>query len=261
MVGGLQSTPKSALALAWPEIEEAVRRQSVLLLPVGSVEQHGPHLPLGVDGHIPLALALELAEQVNAIVAPPVWYASRSAARSGGGEHFPGTTRISGRTLEALVGDLLDAFHRQGWRGVCVLNGHFENTAFIAEAALRFSQESRDAAFKVCLVNWWEQVSPELLHELFQGDFPGWELEHASLTETSLMMHYYPSLVNVTAIPPSSGTSGGPPSYTVFPEPAGLVPPSGILYRADLSSADSGRRLAQHLTGRILAILRREFHV
>ncbi len=245
--------------LTWPEVGRAIGGKAPVLLPVGSVEQHGPHLPLGVDGYIPLAIAAIVAQRIGSVVAPPIWYAGRSAPQSGGGEHFPGTTSVRGQTLQAVVGDVLGSLARQGWRGVCVLNGHFENTAFIAEAASDLFLKGTKPEFKVCLINWWEQVSQDLLDEVFRGQFPGWELEHASLTETSLMLHFYPELVRVRAIPASTAANRSGHSYAVFPEQRGLVPSSGILYRADTSSADVGRRLADHLVDAIEGVVRREF--
>ncbi len=252
-------TTVMGLELTWPEVERAIQSKAPVFLPVGSVEQHGPHLPLGVDGYIPLALAEIVAGRVGSVVAPPISYAGRSAPRSGGGEHFPGTTCLRGQTLQAVLQDILGSFARQGWRGACVLNGHFENGAFIAEAALDLHRTGTRPEFKVCVINWWELVSPALLRELFGEQFPGWELEHASLTETSLMRHFHPGLVHLEAIPPWDGVAPASHPYAVFPEPPGLVPPSGILYRADTSSAEIGRRLADHLVEAIEGIVKREF--
>lgn len=88
--------------LAWPEFADRISR-SVVVIPVGSVEQHGPHLPLGVDAFIPYHLGLRLAARLPVLVTPPIWYAGPSDPVSGGGQRFPGTLALRGTTLIELI--------------------------------------------------------------------------------------------------------------------------------------------------------------
>src|ERR671921_504936 len=101
--------------MTWPEIDEAIQRGAGVLLPVGSTEQHGYHLPLATDVILPTELALSVAEELDFLVAPPVSYGYRSRPLSGGGEGFVGTTSLQGRTLMALVEDILGELIRQGF--------------------------------------------------------------------------------------------------------------------------------------------------
>jgi creatinine amidohydrolase len=240
--------------MTWQEFGDAVQ-SSLLVLCTGSVEQHGPHMPLDVDLRIPYGLGLRLCERVRAVLAPPVYYAGHSQPATGGGQHFPGTTAIRGHTLSSLIGDILADFARQGCRRFLVLNGHFENTAFIAEAA---REESAKSGVKVVVANWWEMVPDEALRKLFPAGFPGWEVEHASLTETSLMMYMHPDLVHIDRIPPQQGKRHQPTAL-VFPEPAGLVPETGILYTAEGASESIGEALTNLILERLLQIVAREF--
>src|SRR5437899_13095477 len=88
------------------------------VLPVGAIEQHGPHLPLVTDGFIPYELAKRVATGRRVIVAPPMFYGAYSRPRTGGGRHFPGSVGLPGRALEAgvagVVGDPLPAGSRSG---------------------------------------------------------------------------------------------------------------------------------------------------
>ena len=120
-----------------PEVGEAIEANVPLLLPVGAVEQHGPHLPLGTDGFIPHELAKRVAAAGRAIVAPPIFYGAWSRPRTGGGRHFPGSVGLPGQTLEAVVSGLVADWMRQGFRRVAVLNGHFENSWTLLEAVER----------------------------------------------------------------------------------------------------------------------------
>lgn len=222
--------------------EYAARPDAAIAICVGSVEQHGPHLPMGCDSMIAYKFGCALAETMDLLVAPEIFYGYRSLPASGGGMHFPGTTSVSGETLTRLVGDVLEDYYRQGRTKFVLVDGHYENQAFMAEAAYLFTQRHADA--RVVFMDWWRFVSKETLDELFENQFPGWECEHASVTETSLMLHFAPELVHVDRIPHQKGKQ---PKDTplIYPEPQGVVPESGILFTAQGASAQIGKSLAE----------------
>ena len=91
-------------------------------------------LPLSVDAIISTGLAEMVAEKVDGIVAPPICYGYKSAPLSGGGPLFPGTLDLNGETLTSLVSDVCEELIRDGIKKIFILNGHFENEAFILEA-------------------------------------------------------------------------------------------------------------------------------
>lgn len=248
--------PKEMIYMTWQEYDQI--HDCIVALCVGSVEQHGPHLPLTVDLIIPYEICCRLSAHHNIIVAPPVHYGYRSQPASGGGQGFPGTTAIDGITLITVIENILSDFYRQGRKKYLLMSGHFENTAYMSEAAYLFTRKHPDA--KVVIANWWELVKEETLSSLFNGAFPGWEVEHASLTETSLMMHFKPELVHADRIPPQSGQKHQP-RPVIHPEPKGLVPPSGILYSADGATAEIGKALADEIVETIGEILIKEFHL
>lgn len=243
--------------LTWPEFRDLLNR-AVVVLPFGAVEQHGYHLPLGVDGQLPFHLALAVASEFPAVVAPPVWYGFKSQPRSGGGGRFPGTTSFDGGTLTAVARDIVADLARQGQRSIVILNGHMENAAFVGEGADLALRGQRANRVKVVLINWWEHVGSEVIDDLFPEGFPGWEAEHASLTETSLMAHFLPELVLSDRLPQNEEYRPVP-KYSVWPEPPGLVPESGVLYQAHGATSDKGAKLAEHLVGQILLVLETEF--
>ena len=245
---------KEMIRMTWPEFAET--GDCAVALCVGSVEQHGPHLPFITDLLIPYDICLELSERCGLLVAPPVYYGYRSQPATGGGMSFPGTTAVSAATLMKLVEEILCDFHRQGKKKFLLMSGHYENTAFLSEAAYLFTEAHPDA--KVVMINWFEMLRPETLERLFDGKFPGWEVEHASLTETALVMHYHPDLVHPDRIPDQEGKPFCP-RPTVYPEPAGLVPPSGILYSAKGATAEIGGAMAEEIVDAIAGVLADEF--
>jgi len=249
--------PRLMSDLTWEEFRD--RAETVIaLLPLGAVEQHGPHLPLDTDTVVPRAICLRVADRVPAIVVPPIAYGYKSQPTTGGGGTFPGTTNFDGATFTACVRDVVRELLRNGMRAIALLNGNFENTYFAIEGidlALRDSGSPSGA--RVLMVNWWEQLTPAQLDEIFHGEFPGWEAEHAGVVETSLMMHFDPERVESGRLPPPS--TQPLPAYTVLPEPPGRVPASGVLRSAEGASADIGARMADRLVDALVRLLTVEF--
>jgi mycofactocin precursor peptide peptidase len=148
---------------AWPEVERRIGEGlTTLLVPLGATEQHGPHLPLGTDTAIAVALAEAAARRVGgAVVAPALAYGS-----SGEHQDFAGTLSIGAAATELVLVELGRSASETFERLVFV-NGHGGNAAPLAAAVARLREEGRDA----------RAWSPRL-----GGD------AHAGRTETSLML-------------------------------------------------------------------------
>jgi len=178
--------------LKMPEFEAALTKTTTVIIPFGSVEEHGPHLPLSTDTFHAQEVAGRAATQHPLLVAPPVHYGiCRSTS-----DH-PGTISITGNTLRALALDLGQEFYRQGCRQVIFLTGHAGGTHVSAlieagEQLLRLLPE-----IKVAVVN-----IVDLLRETFRQhpdliNTPG--DSHAGEVETALMLAAYPDTVAGTA--------------------------------------------------------------
>lgn len=240
--------------MTWEEYRDNVT-QRVLILPVGSLEQHGPHLPLNVDVVIPSRLAKMVSEELGAMVLPAIAYGYKSHPTSGGGPLFPGTTSLDGTTLIHLLFDILRETYRQGGKRFLILNGHYENIAFVNEAVDLFVREAKSA--RVVTLCWWDQVPDELVDEVFaEAGFPGWDTEHAAITETSLMQHFAPEQVREDKI--IDDQSERKPAYSVFPPPDDIIPKSGVLYKATFASPEHGASLARQIAGNIVDVARME---
>ena len=238
--------------MTWEEYRAEVSRR-IIILPVGSLEQHGPHLPLNVDVVIPTSLAKMVCEELYAMVLPPIAYGYKS---QGGGQLFPGTTSLDGTTLINLTLDILRETYRHGGRRFLILNGHYENVAFLTEAVELFVRGVDDAL--VVILAWWDQVSDEMIDELFaEAGFPGWEMEHAAITETALMQYFAPELVREDKI--IDDQSERMPTYSIFPPPDDIIPKSGVPYKATYASREKGEKLAKQVVGTIVQIARQEF--
>jgi creatinine amidohydrolase len=241
--------------MTWRDVADAVRGGVPLVLPIGSIEQHGHHLPLGTDAFLVREVARRLGERRTLVIAPALFYASRSQPRSGGyGRAFAGSVGITGSVLTKLCHDVFEDFLRSGFRKFLILNGHYENTSFVFEALEALAQAAPEAKF--VLVNWWEQLATEDVAPAFPEGFPGWEVEHAGVVETSLMEALLASKVRTqlkTDSPPLRRLT-----YDVLPTPDDVVPPTGVPYRSTPASAEIGSRLADLLVERIARIVAEE---
>lgn len=225
--------------MTWPEVEEAISRGAGVFLPVGSTEQHGYHLPLATDAILATELAAVVAEDLDFLVAPSVEYGYRSRPLSGGGQGFVGTTSLKARTLMALVEDVLGELIRQGFERIALVNWHFENQNFVYEAAYLALENHRDASARILVAEHpFADLSQEAMDTLFPEGFPGWDVEHAAIMETSVMLHLRPGLVLFDRA--VDDASARHPWYDMLPVPEDFVPPSGTLWKATQASAEKG---------------------
>jgi creatinine amidohydrolase len=237
--------------LSWLDYQSRIQQdQPPILLPVGALEQHGPHLPLGTDGLLSASVAADAAARVGGLVAPTLSYGYKSQPKCGGGQHFCGTTSVDAATLIGSVRDAVREFARHGVTRLVVVNGHYENQWFLIEGIdLGLRDAGPGTQLEVMRLEYWDFMTPDTLADVFPQGFPGFALEHAAVLETSMMLHYHPSLVRLDLIP-DDGPADFPP-YDMYPTRPDWVPASGVLSSAKGSSADKGRLLAQEVAMRM----------
>ncbi len=244
-----------ASEMTWYEYRDCIK-ESVVFLPLGSTEQHGPHLPLGVDVILPTRLAELIAGKVDGIVLPTIPYGYKSQPGSGGGQLFPGTTSLNGNTLVNVILDVLRETYRHGGRKFVLLNGHYENSMFLTEAADLFVRDAKDA--RVIMIDWTMVLSQEIMDEMFaETGFPGWDIEHAAITETSLMLYFAPELVRKDKI--SKDGFKEKPTYAIFPPEMNDIPKSGVLFDPTSASLEKGKKLVNHVVPGLVALVRKVY--
>jgi len=230
-------------AMSWTEYVSRLRADPVVILPVGAHEQHGPHLPMGTDALFAEHMAEALAERLGGLVLPTLAYGYKSQARSGGGQTFPGTLSLDGATLIAMTRDLIRELSRHGVSKLLVLDGHYENQWFLTEGIEVAARELGPAAPSIVRLEYWDFCPQSVLDAVFEHGFPGFDLEHAALIETSMMLYLHPELVDTGAIP-----RDGPadfPHFDTYPQTGTGVPPSGVLAPAAGASAAKGQLIVE----------------
>jgi creatinine amidohydrolase len=203
-------------AHTWPDLVDRAD-ELLLVVPLGSTEQHGPHLPLTTDTTIATALARGLAEaRAEAVIAPALPYGSS-------GEHagFPGTLSIGGPALTTVLVELVRSADH--FRGVVFVCGHGGNLEALRAAVEQSTDDGRS------VLAWWPRV-PE-------GD------AHAGRTETSILLALEPSSVRLAEAVPGDTR----PLADVLPllRDGGVaaVSPTGVLGDPTGATADEGRAL------------------
>ena len=175
--------------LSWKEACKALKEGAVAILPIGSTEAHGPHLPLATDVIISEEMSRRAAEKLNAqgveaLVLPAIAYSVTDFSAD-----FPGTISIKKETAVALIHDVCVSLYQQGARLVAIANSHLEpeHVASINEAIEKVKLETgRVIAFADKRKRRW---SEKLTEEFRRGDC------HAGSYETSLVMAARPELV------------------------------------------------------------------
>ncbi len=225
-----------------PEFERALIKTKTILLPFGSVEEHGMHLPLGTDTTQIFELALLASKKRQFFVGPPVYYGLCRSTRD-----HPGTISVRGETLKALTLDLLASYYRQGLRNFLLLSGHAGGThmAFLIDAAETFLFDRRDVKVAVASIL-------DLLRDAAIDILETPQDSHAGEFETSLMLYFYPRLVK--------GIS--PEEYPDFPKPIlvrhkKLFWPGGVWGDPSKASAEKGRLFAERLSQAIVDLIER----
>lgn len=244
--------------LSWVDYAARLKsEQPPLFLPVGALEQHGPHLPLGTDGLLAAAVAADAAAIVGGLVAPTLSYGYKSQPKCGGGQHFCGTTSVDAATLIGSVRDAVREFARHGAEWLVIVNGHYENQWFLIEGIdLGLRDLGPAARLQVMRLEYWDFLTETTLASVFPAGFPGFALEHAAVIETSLMLHYHPELVRLDLLP-DDGPADFPP-YDVYPTRQHWVPLSGVLSSAKGASAGKGAQMAAEVARRMAEAVEHE---
>lgn len=171
--------------LTWEDVKDRIKTgNGTIILPVGSTEQHGPHLPVGTDTMVAIALAEAAACKADVLVAPPLWF--------GWSPHhmvLPGTITIRPEVLIELVYDVLKSLHHHGFDKFVLLNGHrIVNVTWLQIVGER---AKRELGVKAIIFD------PAYMSKKFTTDLGWGEVGHAEEIEGSHMWHCYPDLVKM----------------------------------------------------------------
>ena len=204
----------------WPELGG----RPLVLVPVGSIEQHGPHLPLDTDTSIAVAVSTEAASVIGGgvLVAP-----AHSNGSSGEHQAFAGTSSIGTDILQSVVIELVRSMST--WAGrIVFVNAHGGNVAGLSKAVFQMLAEQHSVGWVPCAT---EAVDL-----------------HAGLTETSLMLHLRPESVHLERAEAGETRPLAEIMPLLMAGGVGAVSPNGVLGDPAGASAEMGSRLLADMT-------------
>jgi creatinine amidohydrolase len=236
--------------LTAPEIRAlAARGRALAVLPVGALEQHGPHLPAGTDSLIAAALAVRAARLAGptepVLVLPAIWTGMSE-------EHLPfgGTIALDYAGLAGVLRGVVRSLRALGFARLLVVNGHGGNDAPLAVASRELALEF---AFPIVAALPWRLI-PDTLRGVLEAQSG---VQHACEAETSVMLALAPELVRLDRMaPPAEGGVAANPALTRFWSFAERAPATGVRGDPRAASAAKGEKLMAAMADALAAAIR-----
>ncbi|MEM4728880.1 MAG: creatininase family protein [Thermoplasmata archaeon] len=225
------------------EFRRIVAKNPLVIIPVGAVEVHGPHLPLGTDSIQPEYISVRLANRLRGpvLIAPPIRYGCCSTTRN-----FPGTISVSFDTLRALLSEVLSELCRNGVRRILVLSGHAGGAHM---SALRLAGEG--------VVARWPELKLMVLSDYdIAYELRGKEFDerdgHAGTIETSRVMAIKPRLVKGGGV----RSYDRPPRFIVSATPERWFP-VGVVGDATAATKGKGQRINDYIVKALVELIKK----
>ncbi|MBN1881839.1 MAG: creatininase family protein [Deltaproteobacteria bacterium] len=222
--------------------EEGLKKTRTVIIPLGAVEEHGPHLPMNTDILHAYVIAKKTSENIDVFVAPPIYFGvCRSTAR------FPGTIDIRPETLEMLIIDVVSSLYRHGLRRFILYSGH---AGMNHRASMLNSSDALLEMFDDIVVS--SITDADLVDREFVELVETAGDSHAGEIETSLMMSIVPELVGD---PPKADAPVFPRSMVV--KDTRTYWKSGVWGNPQKATADKGRRMMEILAKNLETLVTR----
>jgi creatinine amidohydrolase len=256
----MQRRTVEMMRMSWTEVAEALaeREPPAVLLPIATIEQHGPHMPIGNDCLVAEYVAFRTAEQTNALVAPAINYGCSAVFRN-----FPGTLPVKPETLAAVLRDVCTGLIHQGFRKIVFFNNHGGNE-FVCEQVAR----ELKAEFGVIIGNVYPwNLGYALMRDTYED--PTRAYGHGAEPETSAMLAMFPDDVLLDrkesgGYKPFAGWQvqsyskvsipGQPVAGTVYLD-ADEVAPNGVTGDSSMATVDRGRIWVARVVGFAVAFV------
>lgn len=238
------------------QVDALDREKTVLVIPLGSVEQHGHHMPLGTDTMLAHALSLAAAEHAETRVAvlPPPWYGFSAHHM-----RFPGSITLSHTTLMAMVEDIVASLKHHGFSRVLLINGHGGNGG-VVDVLSSVLGKRHYGQMRIAGLTYFA-LAAAAIAELRRSKPGG--MGHACEFETAMVMHIRPDLVatdKAQTIYPDAGSpylgtdllkASAVKTYLDFRD----LSPHGTLGDPSLASPEAGARFFAAVTAELVRFI------
>lgn len=237
------------LEIATTEFEAALERAGkVALIPIGSIETHGPHLPVGCDPLVIERVADLVAEIEPVVILPPLPYTWSPQAR-----RHPGAITIPTTHLIELVEDICDEIHRNGFEKIVLLHGHGGN--FPLAPLMPMHMVERGKPYALYNIGPWAGIDPELLSREGKRAPSG----HACHIETSTLFFVRPDLVNLANLEGEDIAARTGPQVGAAETGIAWIErfPYGVIGQPTLATPELGEELVRSWTNGVADIIRK----
>ena len=239
--------------MTWKMVEEAITQgYKTVMMAVGSIEQHGPHMPLGTDTYLGDAITTKAAEKLGkTLVAPTI--------RPGCSEHhldFPGSLSISPELMIELLKEVCLSLDRHGFENIVLIPSHRGNFGPVSVAVQ--STDPLLEANLMAVTNLMGLIGVMKESVAATGASPDAAGGHAGAGETSFMLAYKPELVRKDAWKPGYI---GPLTSKYVREGFKAVTPTGILGDPTVSTAEAGVMIIEKVSDMIVEAVKRELEL
>jgi len=179
--------------MSWPEVRDLLTRSDIVIIPVPSIEQHGPQTPMGTDYYVGVEEAKLIAQRTDVLVAP-VLLAGQSPYHM----EFPGTITLSSETIQHVYLEAAQSLIRHGFRRFLFLNSHAGNQYITRFVVDRVNQETAAVALELGDAVATMRAGPGSAGATDKFD------RHGGVGETSMAMYLFPSLVQIDKAQPTT---------------------------------------------------------
>jgi creatinine amidohydrolase len=216
------------------EVKEKIQTSQVAILPIGAVEAHGPHLPLGTDNYLAERLSKRVAKRTDAFVLPTLPYGQVWSLKN-----FPGSINISNESLISFIVDIGVSLYEQGFRVFAMINGHLGNAVAMKEAARKLYSLYHD--YKI-LYLFYPGIK-KVTEEVRETNSSHASYFHACEIETSYMLYLAEEYVDMSRA--ISDIPKIPMSADVTPTPWEEFTNSAVLGDATIATKEKGEKIIE----------------
>ncbi len=225
------------------EFAKRVKDKPLVIVPFGSVEEHGEHLPLCTDSSQAEEIAARVAKAFDALICPPIRYGECRSTRN-----FPGTLSFSGRTMRSLAFDIVSELARNGIDKVMLLTGHAGSAHMAALRAGALKAVEANSKVRVMVLS-----DYDIAYDLRGKEFPEND-GHAGQIETSRMLRLRPDLVG----PARPRGKDRPPKFMILADPEKYFP-SGVMGDSTGATALKGKNIDDYVVEQLCKLVTENF--
>jgi creatinine amidohydrolase len=236
------AVPMEAKYLTRSDLTALIKKGSIAILPIGSLEQHGPHLPLGTDTLLAEYLSKEVAKKTEAVIFPSLFY-----GYSWVWKELEGTVTLSQDTLKKVVTESVESLIRMGFKRIMLVNGHDSNKMALKYIVRDLSESHKEQVLNIFYPDMSRIYSKYMETPTWNGIF------HADEFETSLMLAMDESLVKMDLAVKEYPEV--PPIYGYDESSLAYVSKTGVYGDATKATKEKGEAMIREFVEKILNLL------